>query len=248
VSSPELRRIGIADLGIALQRGWADFLAAPTQVFFLCVIYPLFGLVAARLAAGGDALHLFYPLAAGFALVGPVAALGLYEISRRREKGLPVCWRNAFDVLRSPTIGQIGALGMMLLAVFLFWVWSADVIYLNTFDRLPPAMNPWVALTTTREGLQLIVWGNAVGLLFAAVVLVTTSLSFPMLLDRDVSVGTAMMTSVRAFLLNPVPMVAWGLIVGVLLLLGSLPLFVGLAVVLPVLGHATWHLYRLVVV
>jgi uncharacterized membrane protein len=214
---------------------------------FLCVLYPVIGLVAATLAAGGNVMHLFYPMAAGFALVGPIAALGLYEISRRRERGMAASWVNVFDVLRSPAIGSIVALGLALLALFMVWLWTADAIFAATVGRLPAGMDPWQALFATPEGQRMIWIGNAVGFVFAAIVLVLTALSFPMLLDRGGGIGRAVTTSVRAFAVNPLPMVAWGLIVAVLLLLGSIPLFIGLAVVLPVLGHATWHLYRLVV-
>lgn len=242
-----IRRIGLGDLRLALRRGWDDFLETPTQLVFLCVLYPVIGLVAATMTAGGDVMHLFYPLAAGFALVGPVAALGLYEISRRRERGEPASWTNAFDVIRSPAIGAIFALGVVLLAIFVAWIWAAHAIHAATLGTLPPGTDPVQALFSTHQGWRLIWIGNLVGFCFAAAVLVLTALSFPMLLDRDGGVGRAVGTSVRAFLANPVPMAAWGLIVAALLLAGSLPLFVGLAVVLPVLGHATWHLYRLVV-
>jgi uncharacterized membrane protein len=244
---PEVRRIGLAELGIALRRGWADFMATPTQLVFLCVLYPVIGLVAGTLAAGGNAMHLFYPLAAGFALVGPVAALGLYEISRRRERGLPASWRNAFDVMRAPAIGEILVLGLGLLVIFFLWLWAADAIFRATVGHLPAGADSWRVLTGTEEGRRLVLWGNLVGFFFAAAVLVLTTLSFPMLLDRGAGLGRAVATSVRAFVVNPVPMMVWGLIVAGLLLLGSIPLFVGLAVVLPVLGHATWHLYRLLV-
>jgi uncharacterized membrane protein len=245
---PGIRRIGLAELGTALRRGAQDFLQAPTQLFFLCVLYPAIGLVAATLAAGGDAMHLLYPMSAGFALVGPVAALGLYEISRRRERGLEASWRNAFDVVRSPAIGAILALGVLLVGLFLAWLWAADAIHAATLGRLPADMPLQEALFGTPEGWRMIWLGNLVGFCFAALVLVLTAISFPMLLDRDGGVAEAVATSARAFAANPLPMAAWGLIVAVLLLLGSLPLFVGLAVVLPVLGHATWHLYRAVVV
>jgi uncharacterized membrane protein len=247
-AGPEIRRIGLEEIGVALRRGWADFMAAPTQLIFLCVLYPLIGLVAATLAAGGDALHLFYPMAAGFALVGPVAALGLYEISRRREWGQPASWRNVFDVTRSPAFGEILVLGFGLLVVFFLWLWAADAIFRATVGQLPPGTDAWTALTTTEAGRRLMLWGNLVGFGFAASVLVLTAISFPMLLDRGGGAARAIATSVRVFLANPVPMAAWGLVVAALLLLGSIPLFVGLAVVLPVLGHATWHLYRQVVV
>ncbi|WP_372621418.1 DUF2189 domain-containing protein [Falsiroseomonas sp.] len=243
----DIRRIGFDALGTALRRGWADFMATPTQLVFLCILYPVIGLVAATLAAGREVMHLFYPMAAGFALVGPIAALGLYEISRRREQGLPASWVNVFDVLRSPAIGSIVALGVALAAVFLAWLWAADAIFAATVGQLPAGTDLRTALFETAEGWRMIWLGNAVGFVFAAAVLVLTALSFPMLLDRGGGVARAVATSVRAFAVNPLPMAGWGLIVAALLLLGSLPLFVGLAVVLPVLGHATWHLYRLVV-
>lgn len=245
---PEVRRIGMAALGTALQRGWADFVAAPTQLVFLCVLYPVIGLVAGTLAAGGDAMHLLYPMAAGFALVGPVAALGLYEISRRRERGLAAGWRNAFDVLRSPALGAIAALALLLAAIFLGWLWVADMIFARTVGTLPADPGDAMRMVFgTPAGHRLLLWGNLAGLGFALVVLVLTVVSFPMLLDRDGGVVRAVGTSLRAVAANPLPMLAWGLVVAVLLLLGSLPLFIGLAVVLPVLGHATWHLYRMVI-
>jgi uncharacterized membrane protein len=246
---PVLRRIGTGDLATALRLGWADFLATPTQLMFLCVLYPVIGLIAATLAAGGEVMHLFYPMAAGFALVGPVAALGLYEISRRREAGLPASWANVFDVLKSPALPAIVALGLLLVVLFLAWLWAADAIHAATLGTLPaqPGQDLTTLLFGTQEGRRMILIGNAVGFLFAVAVLALTVVSFPMLLDRDGGVAQAVATSLRAVALNPVPLALWGLIVAVLLLLGSLPLFIGLAVVLPVLGHATWHLYRLVV-
>lgn len=245
--APEIRRIGVGDLGTALRRGWADFLASPTQLVFLCILYPVIGLLSATLAAGGDTMHLLYPMAAGFSLVGPIAALGLYEISRRRERGLQASWVNVFDVLRSPAIASITGLALLLVGIFLAWLFVADRIYASTLGQVPEAMDVWSALFSTPEGWRLILFGNLAGFVFAAAVLVLTVVSFPMLLDRDGGVARAVGTSFRAVMANPVPMAVWGLIVAVLLLLGSIPLFIGLAVVLPVLGHATWHLYRLVV-
>jgi uncharacterized membrane protein len=247
---PEVRRIGMQDLGDALARGYADFMATPTQLVFLGVIYPLVGLVAARAAAGGDLLPLFYPMVAGLSLMGPVAALGIYELSRRREKGLPVSWLSAFDVLRAPAIGSILALGLLLCAIFVAWLFAAQLVYRATMGGLPvPDSIGTFAdqVLGTREGWNLILLGNAVGFLFAVLVLTLTVISFPMLLDRAVGVATAVRASVRAVMANPVPMALWGLLVAALLLLGSLPVFVGLAVVMPLLGHATWHLYRKVV-
>jgi len=248
---PAIRRIGTADVWEALRRGWDDFLANPTQLVFLAIIYPIIGLITARAMSGREVLPLLWPMASGFALVGPVAAIGLYELSRRRERGLPVSWHHALDVRRSPAIGSILGLGLMLVTIFLLWLVAAWVIYAATMgDALPTTpMALMERAFSTPEGTRLLVIGNAVGFLFAAGVLAMTVVSFPLLLDRaaegrPVDAGTAIRTSFRAVAANPGPMALWGLIVAVLLAVGSLPLFVGLAVVLPVLGHGTWHLYR----
>jgi uncharacterized membrane protein len=245
-----VRRIGVPDLRDALARGYADFMATPTQLVFLGIIYPLVGLVAARAAAGGDLLPLFYPMVAGLSLMGPVAALGIYEISRRREQGREASWLNAFDVLRSPALGSILALGLLLCVIFVAWLFAAQAVHQATMGGLPAprSIGEFVSqVFGTRAGWNLILLGNAVGFLFAVLVLTLTVISFPLLLDRHVGVVTAVRTSIRAVVANPVTMAIWGLIVAVLLALGSLPVFVGLAVVMPLLGHATWHLYRKVI-
>ncbi|MFC0409060.1 DUF2189 domain-containing protein [Roseomonas elaeocarpi] len=243
---PMVRRIGAGDVGAALRAGWEDFLANPTPVIFLSVIYPVIAVVGALSGSGRDLLPLVWPLVSGFALVGPLAALGIYEMSRRREQGLEVSWLNAFDILRSPSLGSILALGVVLLAIFVAWIGAARWIYAQTLGEQAPASAAQFArqLFTTDEGWRLVVLGNLAGALFALVVLALTVVSFPLLLDRPVSMATAMRTSIRALATNPGPMLLWGAIVGFLLLLGSLPFFVGLAIVLPVLGHATWHLFR----
>lgn len=243
---PQVRRIGLGDLRDALARGLDDFQAAPTQLVFLGILYPIIGLVLARMAFGQEVLPLLFPLVSGFALVGPIAATGMYELSRRREQGDPVSWLNAFDVLRSPSIASIVAMAVLLLAVFVVWLGAAELIYHAAFgDATPATPSAFLrALMDTSAGWMLIVVGNAVGFLFALLVLTLTAVSLPMLVDRNVGPIVAMRTSARAMATNPVPMLAWGLTVAVLLVLGSIPLFVGLAVVVPVLGHATWHLYR----
>lgn len=247
-ASPTIRRIGIADLRQALARGKDDFLAIPTQLVFLCVLYPVVGLVAARAMAGGDLLPLLFPLVAGLSLVGPVAAVGLYEISRRLEAGQPATWLNAFDVLRNPAFFSIAAIGVLLMAIFVAWLALARAIFDATIGTVPASVGDFLhQLFNTPEGYRLILLGNGVGFVLAVVVLMLTVVSVPLLLDRNVGVGTAIQTSVRACVKNPVPMAVWGLIVAALLFIGSLPAFIGLAVVMPLLGHATWHLYRRVV-
>lgn len=249
-AAPQVRRITLADLRDALAKGVDDFYAMPTHAMFLCLIYPLMGIVAARLAFGYSILPLIYPLAAGFALVGPVAALALYELSRRREAGLPVSVSNAFDVLRSSSIGAITVLALLLFGIFGLWVMVADAVYTANFGYAHPAsITGFVRdVFTTPAGWTLILVGNGVGLLFAIVALSISVVSFPLLLDRDVGAATALLTSLRVVAANPLVMAAWGLIVAALLALGSLPFFLGLPIVLPILGHATWHLYRKVVV
>jgi len=244
-----IRRVGTVDLIDALKKGWQDFSAMPSHALFLCVMYPVIGILLAGLTLGYALLPWFYPLAAGFALIGPVAAIGLYELSRRREAGIEVAAADALDVLHSPSIGAIVALSLLLMLLFLIWVATAHAIYVTSFGyATPSSIGQFVHdVLTTQAGWYLIVIGNGVGFLFAVAALVVSVVSFPLLLDRDVGAAVALATSARAVLENPAAMALWGLIVAVLLLLGSLPMFLGLPVVLPVLGHATWHLYRKVV-
>jgi uncharacterized membrane protein len=246
---PVVRKIGLADLKDALVQGFADFSATPSHAVFLCLIYPIVGLILARLTLGYDVLPLLFPLASGFALVGPFAAIGFYELSRRRELGLPVSWQDAFDVFRSPSRDAIAALALLLLIMFAIWIAVAQAIYIAYFGYEPAASIPHFIdqVFTTPAGWSLIIVGNFVGFLFAVAVLAISVVSFPLLLDRDVGAVEAVLTSLRVVARNPVMMALWGLIVAALLLIGSLPLFFGLAVVVPVLGHATWHLYRKVV-
>jgi uncharacterized membrane protein len=244
-----VRKIGLSDLRDALRLGWEDFQAIPTHAVVLCVIYPVLGLVLFRLVLGYSVLPLLFPLAAGFTLIGPFAALGLYELSRRRERGEEAAAWHAIEVLRAPSFGAILELGILLLVLFGVWIVTADAIYIATFGHAAAASIPDFALRvwTTPEGWTLIIVGCGVGFLFAVVSLCVSVVSFPLMLDRHASAIDAIRTSVRVVMENPFAMAVWGLIVAVLLVVGSLPLFVGLAVVLPVLGHATWHLYRKVV-
>ncbi|HET9904969.1 MAG TPA: DUF2189 domain-containing protein [Xanthobacteraceae bacterium] len=247
---PTIRRIEIGDLMEALRRGMDDFRAMPTtHVVFLSLIYPLVGLVLARLTFGYDVVPLLYPVVAGFALIGPFAAVWMYEMSRRREAGLDVSWRHAFDVLHARSFGAILALGLLLTVIFVVWLAVANTIYTAIMGYGAPVSFELFMrrVLTTPEGWLLIAVGNAVGLLFAATVLTISVVSFPLLLDRHVGPITAMATSAKAVAKNPGPMAVWGLVVAAALVAGSIPFLFGLAVVMPILGHATWHLYRKVV-
>jgi uncharacterized membrane protein len=248
-AAPIIRTIGLSDLREALRLGWEDFKAVPSHAIILCVIYPVLGLVLARTVLGYSVLPLLFPLAAGFALLGPFAALGLYELSRRRERGEQVSAWDTVEVLRSPSFGAMLGLGTLLFALFVTWVATAQAIYVAAFGYQAAADIPDFArrVLTTPEGWWLIIVGCGVGFLFALVALCVSVVSFPLMLDRHAGAADAMVTSLRAVAQNPVPMAAWGLIVAVLLVLGSLPLFLGLTVVIPLLGHATWHLYRKVI-
>ncbi len=244
-----IRKIGLSDLSEALRLGWEDFKAVPSHAIILCVIYPVLGLVLFRLVLGYSVLPLLFPLAAGFTLVGPFAALGLYELSRRRERGEEAAAWDAMQVLRAPSFGAMLELGTLLLVLFIVWIATADAIYIAAFGNTPAASIPDFAtrVLTTPQGWSLIIVGCGVGFLFAVVALCVSVVSFPLMLDRHATAIDAIRTSLQAVRKNPLAMAAWGVTVAVLLVIGSLPFFVGLAIVLPVLGHATWHLYRKVV-
>lgn len=247
---PDVRSIEIGDLYDCLRAGYEDFMAKPSHIIFIIVMYPLIGVVLAAWTSGANALPMLFPLASGFALLGPFAAIGLYEISRRREAGMDTSWRHALELRHSPALPSIAAVGAMLFAVFIAWLLTAQALYSAIFGPEPPASfgNFLSQLFSTSEGWTLILAGNAIGFIFAVVVLSTTVVAFPLLVDRDVGAWGAIHTSARAVMANPLQMLAWGFIVALLLALGSLPLFAGLIVVIPVLGHATWHIYRKVVV
>ena len=249
IALPTVRRIRTSDLRAVLMRGLADFEAYRSDVIFICLIYPLVGILLAWLSFGYHFLPLLFPLASGFALLGPVAAVGLYEMSRRREQGHRIGWIDAFGVVRSPGFGAILVLGLVLLAIFVLWMLAAAAIYQLTLGPEPPLSITAFArdVFTTSAGWTMIVVGVGVGFLFALLVLAISVVSFPLLLDRDVGLYGAVSTSIRAVAANPGPMAVWGLIVAGGLVIGMIPAFLGLIIVMPVLGHATWHLYRKVV-
>lgn len=245
----EVRTIGMADVKDALRQGWADFMAHRGDLIFVGLIYPLIGLVAATVALGGPLIPLFFPLAAGIGLLGPVAAVGFYELARRREAGLESDWSHFLDVVKRPAFDSIAAVAGLLLVIFFAWLAVAAALYFGLIGPAPATMGSFLArLFTTPEGWALIIIGNIAGILFAAAVLTISVVSMPMLVDKDIDARTAVDTSVRACAANKGLMLRWGFIVAALLVVGSIPFFVGLAAVLPVLGYATWHLYTKLVV
>lgn len=239
-----IRTIGAADIRAALSEGFSDFLDRRGDLLFIGLIYPLVGLVAATVSLGGALLPLFFPIAAGIALLGPLAAIGFYELARRREDGQDAGWSHFLDIRKRPSFDAIQVVAGVLLVIFLAWLAVAAALYSALMGAAPEGIGDFVTrLFTTPEGWALILLGNLAGLAFAVIVLAVSVVSLPLLVDRDVGAGTAIATSVRAVRANKAVMLRWGATVAVLLVLGSLPLFMGLAVVLPWLGYATWHLY-----
>ena len=239
-----VRTITTADLKEVLREGYRDFLDKRGDLIVVGLIYPIIGFVAAALALGGDLIPLVFPIAAGIGLLGPVAAIGFYELARRREAGLDSSWRHFLDVTKRPGWDSIMAVTGILLVIFFVWVATAWVLYAAFIDTPPESVSYFVErLLITQGGWHLIVVGNLVGIGFAVLVLVLSVVSMPMLVDCDVGARTAIATSIRAVMANKREMLLWGIIVAALLVLGSLPAFVGLAFVLPWLGYSTWHLY-----
>lgn len=243
---PRIHTITNHDLTEALWRGWADFKAQPSHLIFIALIYPIAGVLLGQLTVTYNIFPMLFPLLGGFALLGPFAAIGLYEVSRRREAGLDSSWGHALDVTKSPAIWQIAMLGAMLTGLFVAWLASAWFIY-NALLGLPADVSTGDFLRaafTTFDGWVMIIVGNSIGLLFAIAAFAISVVSFPMIIDRHVDAATAIRTSLAAVEANPRVMMNWGLMVTGLLVLGCIPVLVGLVIVMPVLGHATWHLYR----
>ncbi|CUH78866.1 putative integral membrane protein [Tritonibacter multivorans] len=247
---PEVRKITMEDLRAALTAGWSDFTAARSDAMFLVFIYPLIGVAMVSLGFRLEMIPLLFPMIMGFALIGPVAAIGLYEMSRRREAGEEMRWMAAFSVLRSPAFGPILLLGLYLGGLFVGWMLAAQFIYVLTLGPEMPesALALFTAALTTPMGWVMTIAGTLVGAGFALAALAVSIVSFPLLLDRPVGLPIAVSTSMEMLRKNRRLSLTWGAMVGSLLVVGSIPMFLGLVIVVPLLGHATWHLYRRAVV
>lgn len=250
VRGPEVRTIDSGDVRAALSEGWRDFLAKRGDIIFIGLLYPLIGFVTAFAALGNKLIPLLFPLAAGISLLGPLVTTGFYELARRRELGLDARWRHFFDIRKSPSLEHILGVGALMVGIFLVWLAAAQMIYTSFFGPEPPAslFGFIEELFTTSHGWGMMIAGNLVGLFFATVILAISVVSLPMLVDQDTDAGTAIATSIRSVRKNPAVMARWGLIVAVMLSIASIPFFLGLAIVLPWLGYATWHLYTRLVV
>ncbi|MFZ5962482.1 DUF2189 domain-containing protein [Thalassococcus sp. BH17M4-6] len=243
---PQVQTLEMRDIRDALAAGWEDFKTSRSDVMFIVLVYPVIGLVLFGLGLRLSMIPLLFPLIAGFAILGPIAAVGLYEISRRLEKGHKPRWSDAFGVIESPGFGAILVLGLYLAALFLVWMLVAAQIYGATLGNAPPeSLSSFIAeVTGTGAGWTMVVIGCAVGFVFALAALAISVVSFPMLLDRHVGVPVAVATSVQVLRQNPRVVLAWGAVVTAGLIVGVIPLLLGLIVTLPLLGHATWHFYR----
>ena len=243
---PKVRSIDMSDLRESLRLGFDDFAACRTDVMFLCVMYPLIGIAMAVFAFQANLVPYLFPMASGFALLGPIAGVALYELSRRREHGQSARWTDTFSLLSTSVVGPIVALGAYLVAIFLTWMVVAHLIFVSTMGGIAPTSTVGFIsdVFSTSGGIAMIAIGIPVGAVFAVMVLMISVVSFPLLLDRDVGLPVAVITSIRVARKNPVTIGIWGLIIATALLLGSIPFFLGLIIVMPVLGHASWHLYR----
>lgn len=240
-----VRQITSHDLRLSLREGFDDFLAMRGDLIFVGLLYPLIGISAAVMTANGPLLPFFFPVVAGVGLLGPVTAVGFYELARRREAGLTSNWSHFFDVRKRPAADDMGVVAGLLLAIFAAWLLAAGALYVALFGwSAAPSIGAFVtSIFTTERGAALVAIGLAIGALFAWLVLTLSVASLPMLVDCNVSAAEAVSASWRAANANKREMLSWGLIVLALLVLGSVPLFLGLAVVLPWLGYSTWHLY-----
>lgn len=242
----KVRSISLDDVKQSLREGYEDFQARPISIPFQIAFYFLVALTIVLFASGQGMRYLAFPMVAGFNLIGPIIAIGFFAMSRQREQGLPMRWGSAFNFVHSSAFAPILALSIVMMVVYVSWLYVAEMIFFGVFGNNPPDTLAGImqVLFNTRAGGSLLVYGNFVGLLFACAALAMSVVAFPLALDKPVTSFTALSVSIRAFAANTYVMLVWGLIVVACLAAGAVFFLVGLAVALPVLGHATWHLYR----
>lgn len=246
---PVVRQITAADIAEAFGEGLRDFQAAPLYGLAFGALYAGGGIAILLCLTAFGMVYLAYPLAAGFALIGPFVAIGLYEVSRRREAGLPLSPRAVWSTVTSRS--EIGWMAFVTLFTFVVWMYQVRLLIaliLGVSTSFASLREFIAVVLTTNEGLLFLLIGNIEGAALSLILFSLTVVSFPLLLDREVDFVTAMITSVRAVVASPLPMIAWAAVIVTLLIVSALPYFLGLLVTIPVLGHTTWHLYRRIVV
>jgi uncharacterized membrane protein len=242
---PDVRAITVDDISAALSDGLRDFRAAPAFGLLIGAVYAVAGNVLFWVAASFDFLFLAYPLAAGFALVAPFAAVGIYETSRRLATGGDVSIGALAGSVPPHARRELGYMALVTAFGLIGWIYAAGFVYALFFGLRPVDYTDIVsAVVSTPRGVAFLITGNIIGAVMATVIFSVSVVAYPMLLDRDIDFVTAMITSIRSVFAAPLVMLGWGIFVGTMLAIAILPMFLGLIVVLPWLGHATWHLYR----
>lgn len=241
--------LGRDDLVECLLQGWRDFMAAPIFGLFFGGIYALGGLLLVALFFKLQLPYVGYPLTMGFALIVPFVAMGTYEVSRRLERGEPLVWEGVLGSVWKRSGKDLGWMALVTVFALIIWVDFAIFLFLMFYGlHIPTIYELVVAVLSTGKGVLFAVAGNLLGAVIAMFVFSITVVSFPLLVDRDVDFVTAMLTSIRCVLGNPAQMIAWALLIALFLGVSILSGFVGLFITLPVLGHASWHLYRKLIV
>ncbi|MEQ1650960.1 MAG: DUF2189 domain-containing protein [Hyphomicrobium sp.] len=242
---PPINTIGTGDILDALESGIRDFKTAPKYGLFFGFIYAAAGWVIIALLTQFDLPYLAYPLATGFALVAPFAAAGLYDVSRKLERGETLDWAGVLGAVRNTSIKELGWMAVVTVFSLIIWMDIAAFLFFAFMGFGGGASGDLVqSILTTPAGWIFLALGNIIGAILAGIVFSYSAVSFPMLFDRNVDFVTAMVTSVKAIAQNPKPMFFWAATIGLLLLISLASLFIGLIVVMPILGHTTWHVYR----
>ena len=242
---PDIQSITTQDIRESLRRGWQDFSRAPSFGFFFSAVYVFGGMAMVYILAVTGKTWAVLPIVVGFPLIGPFATVGLYEVSRRLQKGEPLVWGEILGVVFREKDRQMPSIAAIILIFFLFWNFLAHMIFalfmgLSVMTNVSSSLDVYL----TSNGLSMLAVGSVVGGVLAFLLFSITVICLPLLLDREIDFVTAMITSFNAVLQNFVPMMVWAAVIVVLLVIGMLPAFLGLLVVLPLLGHATWHLYQ----
>lgn len=245
----KIRKITVADLFSSLRQGIDDYNAKPYSFVLLIAFYVLFALLFTLFAFGSELRYLAFPMVAGLTFIGPLVAIAFFDMSRQRERGRMLAWRESFRFIHTSSFAPILALSMLMMLLYVAWLYMAELLYFSFFgSSLPVSVADFTdQLFSTRHGGGLIFYGNFVGFLFAFAAMALSIVAFPLTLDKPVTSFTAIQVSIRAFTSNAYVMAVWGVVVVAILALGTALFLIGLAIALPILGHATWHLYRKII-